>query len=247
MNNQKTVMITGGAGGIGQACVQRFLEKGEKVIIVDYNQEMIDQCVQQFSHLGDVYGYAIDLSHSENISEFVSYILQTHQQIDVLVQAAGLMASQPAIDIQVSDFERLLKVNVEGLFFMMQEVVKQSMMKTGGCILNFASEAAIRGFTGPMAGVHYSASKGAVIAMSRQLAVEWGEYHIRVNSICPGGVLTPAMEKMGFDEEMNTIPLKRLSRPRDIANSVAYLCSDEASMITGQNIVVDGGCAAVGC
>lgn len=247
MNQKRIVVVTGGAGGIGQACVQHFLKKGDIVVIVDYNQQMINQCIQQFSHLGEVYGYAIDLSHSENIQDFVAHIISKHQHIDVLVQAAGLMASQPAVDIEVHDFERLMKVNVEGLFFMMQEVVKQSMMKTGGCILNFASEAAIRGFTGPMAGVHYSASKGAVIAMSRQLAVEWGEYQIRVNTICPGGVLTPAMEKMNFDEEMNVIPLKRLSKPDDIANTVVYLCSQEANMITGQNIVVDGGCAVVGC
>ena len=98
-----------------------------------------------------------------------------------------------------------------------------------------------------MAAVHYSASKGAVIAMSRQLAVEWGQYQIRVNSIAPGGVMTPAMAALSFDEDFSNIPLGKLSKPSDIAYTVYFLCSKHASMITGQNIVVDGGCAAVGC
>ena len=95
--------------------------------------------------------------------------------------------------------------------------------------------------------MHYSASKGAVIAMSRQLAVEWGAYDINVNSISPGGVLTPAMQQLDFHEDFSAIPLKRLSTPEDIAETVFFLCSPQAKMITGQNIIVDGGCAVVGC
>lgn len=156
------------------------------------------------------------------------------------------MHSQSALDVLPQTFEKIMKVNVEGMFFIMQETVKQSMKRNGGVILNFASQAAIRGFDGVMASVHYSASKGAVIAMSRQLAVEWGKYQIRVNSISPGGVLTPAMASLDFNEDLSKIPLNKLSKPEDIASVVYFLCSNHSKMITGQNIVIDGGSGIVG-
>lgn len=239
----RNVLVTG-AGGIGQACIKRFVENGDHVIIVDCFSKNVDLCKDKYPN---VTGYVFDLSETSKINELVEKILEDNEKIDVLVQTAGIMASDDALNIKPEKFKQIMNVNVESLFFMMQQVVKQYMIDHGGVILNFASEAAIRGFTGPMAGVHYSASKGAVISMSKQLAVEWGHAHIRVNTICPGGVLTPAMEKMGFDEDLSAVPLQCLSRPEDIAGTVVYLCSSQAKMITGQNIVVDGGCAAVGC
>lgn len=239
---KRVVVITGGAGGIGQACVQNFCQK-DTVIILDVNKETIQQCVEKYK----VYGYVIDLTDIQSITQIIQMIIEKFKKIDVLVQTAGIMGSQPALEVMPESFDQMMKVNVEGMFYVMQEVVKQRMKETGGVILNFSSEAAIRGFSGPMASVHYSASKGAVVAMSRQLAVEWGQYNIRVNSIAPGGVMTPAMAKLDFTEELDNIPLRRLSKPEDIAQTVYYLCSDKAKMITGQNIVVDGGCAAVGC
>lgn len=240
----KRVVLITGAGGIGEACIKKFVENDDQVILIDYSKENIDRYKQRYHQID---GYVFDLSQLDQIQKLIEQILQRYSKIDVLVQSAGIMASDPALDVKIDIFDRLMKVNVEALFFMMQEVVKQSMLENGGVILNFASEAAIRGFTGSMAGVHYSASKGAVIAMSRQLAVEWGHANIRVNSVCPGGVLTPAMKQMNFDEDLSMIPLQRLSDPKDIADTVFYLCSNQARMITGQNIVVDGGCAAVGC
>lgn len=239
----RNVLITG-AGGIGQACIKRFVENGDHVIVIDCFEKSIEAC-KEIDEAID--GYVFDLSKTSQIENIVKSILDDQKHIDVLVQTAGIMASGDALTITPDKFHQLMNVNVESLFFMMQQVVKQYMAEHGGVIVNFASEAAIRGFTGPMAGVHYSASKGAVISMSKQLAVEWGHHKIRVNSICPGGVLTPAMEKMGFDEDLSNIPLQKLSKPQDIADTVFYLCSTYAKMITGQNIVVDGGCAAVGC
>lgn len=240
----KRVVLITGAGGIGEACIQRFIENDDQVVIVDYAKENIERYKQCYPQLE---GYVFDLSQIDEIEKLIHVIIQRHGKIDVLVQSAGIMASDQALNVQPDTFDRLMKVNVEALFFMMQQVVKQSMLENGGVILNFASEAAIRGFTGAMAGVHYSASKGAVISMSRQLAVEWGHAHIRVNTICPGGVKTPAMKQMNFDEDLSMIPLQRLSDPSNIADTVFYLCSNQAKMITGKNIIVDGGCAAVGC
>lgn len=238
---KKVVVITGGAGGIGQACVEKLVKENE-VIILDVNQKALKTCQEKYK----TDAYAIDLCDVYSIKTIVSDIQKKYGHIDVLIQTAGWMNSQPALEVTPEDWEKMMKINVQGMFFMMQEVTKASMKDHGGVILNFASEAAVRGFDGPMASVHYSASKGAVIAMSRQLAVEWGKYKIRVNSIAPGGVMTPAMTALNFDEDFRQIPLQHLSKPEDIANVVNFLCSDQAQMITGQNIIVDGGCAAVG-
>lgn len=238
----KVVVITGGAGGIGQACIEAF-SKENTVIILDVNEKSIEECIKKYN----VNGYLIDLLDVNSIHNIVKNILLKFHKIDILVQTAGIMESIPALEVNFNQWELMMKVNVEGMFFMMQEVVKQYMKEHGGVILNFSSEAAIRGFSGPMASVHYSASKGAVISMSRQLAVEWGEYKIRVNAISPGGVITPTMESLKFEEDFSKIPLNRLSKPEEIAQTVVFLCSNKASMITGQNIIVDGGCAGVGC
>lgn len=238
---KKIAVISGGAGGIGQACVQKMKEDYQ-VIILDINEQAVQECQKKYQ----VDGYVIDLCDVNSIRHIVHCIKEKYQQINVLVQTAGWMHSQLALEVQEDTFDKMMKINVQGMFFLMQEVVRTCMINTGGVILNFASEAALRGFQGKMASVHYSASKGAVIAMSRQLAVEWGPYHIRVNSISPGGVMTPAMKELDFQEDFSNIPLRRLSDVEDIANVVGFLCSDQAQMITGQNIVVDGGCVAVG-
>ncbi len=238
---KRVVVITGGAGGIGQACVQKFLSE-DYIIILDVNKEAIAQCIEKYG----VDGYVVDLYDVSSIKEIINEIIKKHQRIDVLVQTAGIMGSTPALDVTTKMFETMMKVNVEGMFFVMQETVRQSMKDYGGVILNFASVAAIRGFTGLMASVYYSASKGAVISMSRQLAVEWGKYNIRVNSISPGGVMTEAMTSLDFNENLSNIPLKKLSTPQDIAKIVTFLCSEQANMITGQNIIVDGGSVAAG-
>ena len=238
---KRVVVITGGAGGIGQACVNLFA-KEDIVVVLDVNQAN----VRQWSQVENIYSYEVDLSDIDGIKRIVEKIIERFKRIDVLVQAAGIMHSQSALDVLPQTFEKIMKVNVEGMFFIMQETVKQSMKRNGGVILNFASQAAIRGFDGVMASVHYSASKGAVIAMSRQLAVEWGKYQIRVNSISPGGVLTPAMASLDFNEDLSKIPLNKLSKPEDIASVVNFLCSNHSKMITGQNIVIDGGSGIVG-
>lgn len=238
---KRVVVITGGAGGIGQACVNLFA-KEDIVVVLDVNQAN----VRQWSQVENIYSYEVDLSDIDGIKRIVEKIIERFKRIDVLVQVAGIMHSQSALDVLPQTFEKIMKVNVEGMFFIMQETVKQSMKRNGGVILNFASQAAIRGFDGVMASVHYSASKGAVIAMSRQLAVEWGKYQIRVNSISPGGVLTPAMASLDFNEDLSKIPLNKLSKPEDIASVVYFLCSNHSKMITGQNIVIDGGSGIVG-
>ncbi len=239
---KKVVVITGGAGGIGQACAHAF-DANHQVVLVDVNQQALTDLCNQYPQFD---GYVINLTDSNSIHEGVKEIVNKYGRIDILVQTAGLMRNKSALELTDKEFEQMMSINVTGTFLMAQEVVKQSMKAFGGSILNFASEAAIRGFKGPMAAVHYSASKAAIIGMSRQLAVEWGEYQIQVNSICPGGVLTPAMKKLSFEQDCSSIPMGRLTLPEEIAKTILFITSEDAKMITGQNIVIDGGCAATG-
>ena len=117
----------------------------------------------------------------------------------------------------------------------------------GGSIVNFASMAGIRGMHPPMCSAFYSASKGAVVAVTMQAAVEWASLGVRVNCVAPGGVETPAMREMGFPPEaVDPIPMKKLNQPEDVANAVAFLASDKAATITGQTLIIDGGASVVG-
>ncbi len=240
----KTAVVTGGAGGIGLVCAKTLLESGAKVAIVDLNP---DKAVEELSGLGTVKGYALDLSKVDDIAPAVSAIRAELGEIGVLVQCAALMGGKPGLEITLSDWDRALNVNARGLFFMMQQVVDQSMKDHGGSIVNFASRAGIRGMHPPMCSAFYSASKGAVVAVTMQAAVEWAGLGVRVNCVAPGGVETPAMREMGFPPEaVDPIPMKKLNQPEDVANCVVFLASDKAATITGQTIVIDGGASVVG-
>lgn len=243
----KVAVVTGGAGGIGYTCVKTLLESGACVAVLDVNQVSLDKAVAELAPLGVVRGYPIDLSDVGSIGSVVSDIRDELGEISVLVQCAGLMGGKPGLEVTQEDWDRALNVNSRGLFFMMQQAVEQSMQYHGGSIVNFASMAGIRGMHPPMCSAFYSASKGAVVAVTMQAAVEWAELGVRVNCVAPGGVETPAMREMGFPPEaVDPIPMKKLNQPEDIANCVVFLASDKAAMITGQTIVIDGGASVVG-
>ena len=239
--------VTGGAGGIGYVCARTLLESGATVVILDINREALDKAVASLQSYGTVGGVCVNLAEVDTIASAVASIVNTYGKIDVLIQCAGLMGGKPGLEVTQADWDKALSVNARGLFFMMQQVVKQSMEGRGGSIVNFASMAGIRGMHPPMCSAYYSASKGAVVAVTMQAAVEWAGLGVRVNCVAPGGVETPAMREMGFPPEVvDPIPMKRLNQPEDVANCVAFLASDKAATITGQTIVIDGGVSVVG-
>lgn len=239
--------VTGGAGGIGYTCAKTLLESGAAVVILDVNQAALDKAVESLREYGTASGVCVNLADVDSIGPAIKSIVNTYGKIDVLIQCAGLMGGKPGLEVTQADWDAAQNVNARGLFFMMQQVVKQSMAAHGGSIVNFASMAGIRGMHPPMCSAYYSASKGAVVAVTMQAAVEWAELGIRVNCVAPGGVETPAMREMGFPPEVvDPIPMKRLNQPEDVANCVAFLASDKAATITGQTIVIDGGVSVVG-
>lgn len=243
--NNQNIVITGGTGGIGFACAKAFAESGGNVVILDVNENRITEVCHNLG--GTACGYKIDISNTKEIPKVVSDIVENHGVINVLIQTAGILKNSCGLDIDEKQWDTILSVNAKGTFFMMQEIVKQSMSKTGGTIVNIASLAGIRGMNKIMAGADYSASKGAVVALTMQEAVEWAEYNIRVNAIAPGGVKTKGIANFPKPQfAFDPIPLNKLSEPEDIAYLAVFLASDKAKMITGQTIIVDGGSSIVG-
>ena len=242
----KTAVVTGGAGGIGFVCAQTLLESGARVAIVDVAGAKA--AAARLAGPAAARGYALDLSDVEAIGPAVTAIRADLGEIDVLVNCAGLMGgSVSGLELDQARWDQYLNINARGLFFMMQQAVDQSMKTRGGAIVNFSSMAGIRGMLPPMCSAPYSASKGAVVALTMQAAVEWACLGVRVNCVAPGGVETPAMKAMGFPPEaMDPIPMKKFNQPEDIANAVAFLASDKAATITGQTLVIDGGASVVG-
>lgn len=246
--NGQVAIVTGGAGGIGYTVVKTLLESNAKVAVLDINQEALDKVTGALSAFGTVRGYAMNLAEIESIKSTVARVREEMGEVTLLANVAGMMGGGPGLEVTVEQWDRAMNINARGLFFMMQQVVDQSMRRTGGgSIVNFSSMAGIRGMHPPMCSAWYSASKGAVVASTMQAAVEWASLGVRVNAIAPGGVETPAMREMGFPPEVvEPIPMKKLNQPDDIANCVAFLLSDKAATITGQTIVVDGGVSVVG-
>lgn len=245
----KLAIVTGGAGGIGMACVKNLLESNARVAIVDVSEQALAAAKKIFMPFGEEqFGcYSLDIAQTDSIAPVIEKIRAEFGEIEILVQTAGLLKGQSGLSMTAEEWDRMMNINARGMFFVMQQVVEQSMRRTGGSIVNFSSMAGIRGMRSSMASPHYSASKGAVVAMSMQAATEWAQYGVRCNAVAPGGVLTKAMAAMEFPEEtMDPIPLRRLSRPEDIANGVVFLASDKAAMITGQTLVIDGGSSVVG-
>lgn len=248
-------IVTGAGSGIGFACAEALAKHGAKVAMIGRNPDKIKKAADMLKAQGKVFPYVLDVADIEAIPAVIEKIRNDLGEISCLVQSAGIMAGGPAVNLKEDEWDRVMNTNAKGLFFVMQSVVKQSMMPRGyGSIVNISSMAGIRGMVPPMCSAHYSASKGAVAALSLQGAVEWGEYGIRVNAIAPGGTLTmgvgaaadSAIEGPPDSPNVGYIPTGKLNDPYQVANLAVFLCSNLSGNTTGQIMVIDGGSSAVG-
>ncbi|MCR5785910.1 MAG: SDR family oxidoreductase [Eubacterium sp.] len=243
----KTVVVTGAAGGIGSVVVKTLLCDGAKVAMIGNPGEKLEKAAKKMSEFGEVKAYGLNLAKAEDIEGTVAEIVKDFGSIDGLVQTAGILAADGAFDISIERWDQVMNVNTRAMFFMMREVVKQSMQNTGGAIVNIASMAGVRGMEEPLCSAHYSASKGGVVALCLQGATEWAKYGVRVNAVAPGGVRVGGMAEMTPPPQVtDPVPLKRLSEPEEVADTICFLLSKGAGMITGQTIMVDGGASIVG-
>ena len=236
----KTAIITGGAAGIGWATAEFFHNKGVKLVLADLNPD-VDKLAKS---LGDnaigVPGNVCDLDYPGKVIEAG---VKAFGQIDILVNCAGIVALEDAEIISADDWNRTISINLSASFFMAQAVGKYMIdNKISGSIVNMASQAGVIALDKHVA---YCASKGGIIAMTKVMAKEWGPKGIRVNAVSPTVVLTALGHKAwdgpvgdAFKKEM---PSERFAEPEEIAAAIAFLCSKGAGMITGHNLLIDGG------
>jgi len=237
--NDKRILITGGAGGIGAATAARFLEEGARVVVLDCDAEAGRRLQDQLPALSGV--IVADVSDAAAVARAFDELDALLGGLDVLVNNAGISLRHRFVDISPQDWRAVMAVNLDGVFLAAQAAARRMLAGDGGVILNMGS-------TNGLVGYHhyadYNASKAGVIELTRSLALELAPT-VRVNAVCPGFILTP-MQETEYTPQMQRafsakIPLNRLGRPEDVAALLAFLASDDASFITGQCLVIDGG------
>ena len=236
----KNVVITGGASGIGRAIAEAFSGQDASVAILDLN---LDLAREVSSKLGsNSIAVACDVSKIESINQAVSHVIENFRKIDILVNSAGIAALNPAEKVTQSEWDKTLSINLTGTFFMSQRVGIEMLKENNGSIINLASQAASVALTDHVA---YCASKFGVLGVTKVLASEWGGRGITVNSVSPTVVLTELGKKAWAGEKGDAlkklIPTGRFAEPEEIAASVLFLASEEARMINGADLLIDGG------
>lgn len=240
----KTAIVTGGASGFGAGIVRKFLDEGARVMIADINEEAATAMVADCG--SNALAQRVDVADGASVQAMADAALAAFGHLDILVNNAGIThLPAPLEDVTEEDFDRVLAVNVKSVYLTARALVPHMKSRKAGTILNIASTAGLS----PRPRLNwYNASKGWMITATKTMAVELAPEGIRVNALCPVAGETPLLKSfMGEDTpEMRakflaTIPLGRFSTPRDMGNAAAFLCSDEASMITGVALEVDGG------
>jgi 3alpha(or 20beta)-hydroxysteroid dehydrogenase len=232
----KTALITGGARGQGAAHGRRLAEEGAAVILGDILEDA-GQAHARGLLEHESMPLEVDVTDSAQVNRGFEQIAERFGQLDILVNNAGVVRVAPIVDESDDGWHATMAVNATGVFFGMRAVVPALRRNGGGSIINIAS---IYGPVGAPGYVAYTASKGAVIAMTKVAALEHAQDHIRVNAICPGPVRTPMSEQEG-NASVDITPLRRRAEPEEISSAVAFLASDDAVYITGAELAVDGG------
>ncbi len=245
----KVALITGAASGIGLATTELFLREGASVAMADNQAEVFSQA----KRLGDrALAVQMDVAKTEEVRKAVAATVEKFGRLDILFANAGIGHSSELVDTTDEDWDRVMDVNAKGVFICARESVRQMLAQAppGGSVVINGS---ISGLTGIPKQAPYAPSKGAVVEMTRQLAVEYATRNIRVNCVCPGTIDTPVLRKgmeMSGDPEnflamlIGGHPIGRIGRPEEVGTAVVFLASDEASFITGSILSVDGGYTA---
>lgn len=234
-------MITGGAAGIGYAIASRFISQGCRVVLLDRSESVRD-VARQLGPVSQVLGLRADVTSSPEVEQAIGETLCHFGRLDILVNSAGIVMLDPAEALSEAAWNATLAVNLTGVFLMSQIAGRHFLQRKGGTIINLASQAGVVALPGHLA---YCASKAGVIGLTQVLALEWGPHNVRVNAISPTVVLTELGRKAWSgavaEEMLQKIPLRRFAQPEDVAAAALYLASDAANMITGTNLVIDGG------
>lgn len=242
----KVAIVTGAAGtGIGQATARELAQEGARVAITDRNEARASKLAEELrSHGAQVLGLRCDVSSSEEVKAMVRQVVDHWGQVDILVNNAAFLKLSPVIEMEEAIWDRVVNTSLKGTFLCSQAVLPYMVQHQSGAIINLSSIEAIQGSDKGYS--HYAAAKAGIMAFTKTLAQEAGRYGIRVNCICPGLIWNEGLSKSGlpqeyFDEMRLQTPLGRAGIPREVARAILFLCSDDASFITGATLCVNGG------
>ncbi|MEO0458789.1 MAG: glucose 1-dehydrogenase [Cyanobacteria bacterium P01_A01_bin.114] len=246
--NGKVSLVTGAGSGIGQATAQCFAQEGATVVAVDLNAEAVQATQQMITDAGGLcHSLTVDVSQEQQVKDAIATTLDQFGQLDILHNNAGISILKPITETTEADLDKLLGINLKGVFFGCKHAIPPMIAQGGGVIINTASELALIGQSLYSA---YCATKGGVLALTRALSAEWAAQNIRVNAICPGPIDTPMIHaefEVGDDPKAEetalvaTIPAGRLGKPDDIARVALFLATQDAALVHGAAIVADGG------
>jgi len=238
----KVVIITGSGSGIGKETALLFAKEGAKVAVADVNEKGGVETVENIKKAGGEAFFAkLDVSSREQVKQVVKDTIAKYGKIDVLINNAGIIQDALVVKMTEEQWDKVININLKGPFNCIQAVVEQMMNQGSGVIINISSIVALYGNVGQ---TNYAATKAGLIGMTKTLAKELGKKGIRVNAVAPGFIYTPMTAKVPekiLEMMKEKTPLRRLGKPEDVANTLLFLSSDEASFINGAVISVDGG------
>jgi NAD(P)-dependent dehydrogenase (short-subunit alcohol dehydrogenase family) len=241
----KVCVITGAGGGMGREAAIVFTAEGAKVCVADLDPALAEETVRLCS--GDAFAFGVDVADEDGVREMCAETAQRFGGIDVLYNNAGISPGDDAsvLDTSVEAWQRVQDVNTKGVFLCCKHGIPYLLARGGGSVINVASFVAILGAATSQ--ISYTASKGAVLAMSKELGVQFARQGVRVNALCPGPVETPLLlaiygdDPAAFARRQVHWPTGRLGKPREIVNAALFLASDESSFVNASAFVVDGG------
>jgi NAD(P)-dependent dehydrogenase (short-subunit alcohol dehydrogenase family) len=240
-------LVTGAASGIGRACALRFAKEGASVVVADLEaargggEETVRQIADQG---GNAAFFACDVAESTDNEALVAHVVQRYGRLDFAHNNAGIGVHRLLHETSDEDFDRVIAVNLRGTFLGMKHQIKQMLGRGGGAIVNTSSNAGLMAVTMLSA---YTASKHAILGLTKNAAVEYANQGIRVNAVCPGAIMTPLMSDQPPERQQEILApqaMTRFGEPAEVAAAVVWLCSDDASFVTGAALPVDGGSVA---
>ena len=240
--DNKIAIITGAGRGIGRGIAEKLASEGATVVVTDIDEQAAQTAAKELG--GDAVGLLVDVTSKDSVAEMVGTVNQKFGRIDVLINNAGWDKVGPFVDSDEADWDRVIAINLYGVFNTSKAVLPIMAAQGYGSVVNLGSDAGRVGSSGEAV---YSAAKGGVIAFSKATAREMARHQVNVNCVCPGPTDTPLFASIGGDNPKlrealtKAIPFRRLADPSDLANAVAFFASDEAAYITGQTVSVSGG------
>ena len=246
--DDKVAVITGAGGGMGREAAILFTGEGARVCVADVNAQAAEETVSLCA--GEAFSVEVDVADEQGVVAMYAKASQRFGAVDVLYNNAGISPGDDAsvLETTVEAWQRVQDINAKGVFLCCKHGIPHLLKREGGSVINVASFVAIVGAATSQ--ISYTASKGAVLAMSRELAVQFAREGVRVNALCPGPVETPLLlsifgdDPAAFERRRRHWPMGRLAKPREIVNAALFLASDESSYVTGTTFLVDGGLTA---